>query len=480
MQTHKIFISLGLSLLLLGCNSNDTKSDGAGTQKISVPKNIDMKLPKALESGSKTQKKLEKKDELSANTSRGYLQLKDDIEGAEGERKEVQINLLLADKLMPQIQTACEDTPVSQTCEIESDELSFVLDSTMREDIANIIGETFPKDIEDKEFTLGKTTFTQYPDSEDYQYTLSMDMSKMIRRDESDKTRYTQIIKWSKDENRVWSIYAQENGDASSTLSLRYTKDANGQTQMDIDEKSNSVITTSSSTHTVSTSTPVESNSSVISLADDTPLIKDIEDEFHFKITNKEDYFKIISNGRYFEDEKKIESSSSVGEISDKGGYLNFRGVFLDNEYREKEKFNAEGKVVFSGYCDSSQACEFNDESTWFERGDENFEPAIDTDIAELTVSGGTLKEGAYLLLAPNTDIDKLSVEEVFDATVGDIYMDKEGTYGVLYNKEYLSTLDTLMIVRVIFDTDAGVKDLSIKATFELVTNENRPTLEVK
>jgi len=31
--------------------------------------------------------------------------------------------------------------------------------------------------------------------------------------------------------------------------------------------------------------------------------------------------------------------------------------------------------------------------------------------------------EGNYLLLAPNSDINKLSVEEVFDASVGDIYV---------------------------------------------------------
>lgn len=481
MNTNKIFISIGLSLLLLGCNSSNSKSNTTETQKVSVPSKIDMKLPKALDGNSKAQKRLKKGDELSTNTSRGYLQLKDDISGAEDERKMVQINLLLADKIMPQIQTACQDTPLAQTCEIEDGELSFVLDSEMRNDIGNIIGEAFPSNTPDKKMILGKTTFTQYADSEDYQYNLSMDMSAMIRKVPTDKTIYTQIIKWSKDENRIWSIYTQKSGDSTSSMSLRYTKDATGQTQMEIDDKSNASAGSSlASTSTASTSTPVDSNGSIINLANDTPTIDNIEDEFHFKITNKDDYFKVTSNSRYFEDKKKIENSSSIGEISNKGGYLNFRGVFLDNEYRETEKFDANGNSVFSGYCDSSQECDLNDESTWLEQGDSTFEPAIDMEIVELAVSGGNLQEGGYLLLAPNTDIDKLSAEKVFDSVVGDIYVEKDGMYGALYKKEYLNVLDDLILVRVIFNIDEGTKELSTEASFELVTTENRPKLGVK
>ena len=482
MNTHKIFISIGLSLLLLGCNSSKSKSDNIETQKVSVPSKIDMKLPKALEgSSTNTQKRLEKIDELSANTSRGYLKLKDDIAGAEDERTMVQINLLLADKIMPQIQTACQDTPLAQTCEIEAEELSFMLDAKMRDDIAKITGEAFPSNTPDKKMILGKTTFTQYADSEDYQYSLSMDMSAMIRRVETDKTIYTQIIKWSKDENRVWSIYSQENGESTSSMSLRYTKDANGETQMEIDEKSNASADSSlASTSSASTSTAVDDNGSVINLANDTPTIENIEDEFHFKITNKDDYFKVTSNSRYFEDQKKIESSSSIGEISDNGGYLNFRGVFLENEYRETEKFDANGDVIFSGYCDSSQACDLNDESTWTEQGDTTFEPTIEMEMVDLAVSGGNLEEGGYLLLAPNTDIGTLSAEKVFDSVVGDIYVETEGTYGALYKKEYTDVLDDLILVRVTFNTDARTEELSTEVSFELITSANRPKLGVK
>jgi hypothetical protein len=475
MKTNKIFTSIGLSLLLLGCNSNNSISNTVETQKVSVPNTIDMKLPKALESSSKTQKYLEKTDKTLANKSRGYTQLKDEVAGAEAERKVVQINLLLAEKIMPQIQEACEDTPLVQTCEIEDGELSFVLDVQMRNDIANILGESFPSNTPDKKMTLGKTTFTQHADSEDYQYTLSMDMSAMIRRVETDKTIYTQIIKWSKDESRVWSIYGQENEESTSNISLRYFKDENGQTQMEIDEEFKSL----GDSHVASTST-VTISDSMISVENDTPSVEKVEEEFHFKITNKDDYFKIISNSHYVENDKKIESSSSVGEVSDDGGYLNFRGIFLANEYREKEKFNANGNVIFSGYCDSSQECDLNDESTWLEHGDNTFEPAIEVEFVELSINGGNLKEGMYLLLASNTDISKLSVEEVFDATIGNIYVSNNFTYGSLHTKKYLTQLDTLLLVHVILDIESVKKDPLKEGSFELVNAENRPVLREK
>ena len=474
MKTTKILISIGLSFLLLGCNSNSNKSDKSEIQKLSVPTEIDMKLPKVLKNSSGTQKRFKKIDEVSTNKDRGYVELKSNVANAEEELKIVKINLLLAEKIMPQIQLACADIPVTQTCEIAEGELSFVLDSEMRNDIANIIDESFPTNTADKKMTLGKSTFTIYGDAEDYQYVLAMDMSTMIRQFETDKATYIQTIKWSKDENRIWSIYSQEDKDTTSSMSVRYTKNAEGQTQMEIDESFNGSVTSSASS-----SMSVDSNDT-ISLENDTPTIENIAEEFHFKITNKEDYFKIISNSSYLEDKKQMYIESSIGEVSDKGGYLNFKGVFLDSEYRETNKFDANGSSVFSAYCDSSQECDLNDETTWLEQGDITFEPAIEVQMIELSVTGGDLKEGNYLLLAPNSDIDKLSVEEVFDASVGDIYVDKDLIFGTLYKKEYLNELDNLVMVRLIFNMDEAVNDTKVKASFEPVNGENRPILREK
>jgi len=476
-KTNNILISIGLSFLLLGCNSDSSKSNTAETQKVSVPTTMEMKLPKPLKSSSVTkQKQLKKVEKDSTDKNRGYLELKEKVYVAESELTMVKVNLYLADKLMPQIQEACADIPLAQTCEIAEGELSFVLDREMKNDIMEIIGETTPDDTPDETLALGKTTFTIYGDAEDYQYVLVMDMSMMMSEEEIDKTTYLQTLKWSKDETRIWSIYSTKNEDTTSSISSRYSMGKDGQTQMEIDESLNGL----SQISTASTSTPVDSNDT-LNLEDDTSTVEMKTDEaFHFKLTNREDYFKIVSNSRYIENEKKIYSDSSIGEISDNGGYLNFKGVFLDNEYREVNKFDANGDSVFSAYCDSSQACDLNDETTWLEQGDSTFEPTIDVQMTELSVTGGNLKEGGYLLLAPNSDISKLSVEEVFDATIGDIYVDKEVTFGTLYQKEYLSGLDSLVMIRLIFNMDEGIVDPTKEANFELVKAEDRPLLSEK
>jgi len=470
MKANKIIISMGLAFLLLGCNNDSNKSNTTNTtetQKVSVPTQIDMKLPKALKNGSSSQKHFEKVDDSSTNKNRGYLELKDNVAQAEEELKMVKINLLLADKLMPQIQTECEDIPISQTCEIADGELSFVFDSQMRKEISNIIGEALPEDTPDETMTLGKSSFTIYPNTEDYQYVLTLDMSTMIRESQTDNTNYIQTIKWSKDENHIWSIYTQKDETTTASISSRYNKGTDGQTQMEIDELFNGSYNSSSSSST----TTIE-NKDTINLEDDTPSIEKTNDTFHFKITNKDDYFKIVANSNNIENDKQIYSDSSIGEVSDKGGYLNFKGVFFDNEYREINKFDANGNSVFSAYCDDSQECDLNDESTWIEQGDTTFDPAIEVQMIELSITGGNLKDGSYLLLAPDTDINKLSKEEISNATIGDIFIDKDMIFGTLYQKEYLSELNNLVIVRVSPD----MKEVS----FELVKAEDRPILSEK
>jgi len=472
MKTNKILLSIGLSLLLLGCNSssNDKKSDTPQTQKILVPKTIEMNVPKALKKEpTSSQTSFQKTDASQVNQSRGYLQLKDEIANAQEERKVVQVNLLLADKLMPKIQALCVDIPLSQTCEIGEGQLTFVLDSAMRTDIGNIVGETLPNE-PDKAMSLGKTTFTIYPDSEDYQYSLVLDMSPMVRRDLTDTTVYLQTLKWSKDEKHVWSIY---NTGENASMSLRYTKNANGQTQMEIDDNSKLSGDALSAVSSSASSSVAVNDSTIIDLSNDTPSVQSMEELFHFKLSNKDDYFKIVSNSSSMENGTAIGSSSSVGELSDKGGYLDFKGSFFETEYRESQKFDGNGEVVFSGYCDSSQECDMNDKTTWLEYGDDTFEPAIESEMVSLSVSGGDLKEGGYLLLAPNTDISKLSTEAVFDAVVGDVYVSEKTTFGTLYTKEYISQLDSLPLVYLIFDAQNPNK----KPVFELIGANKRPTL---
>ena len=481
-------VSIGLSILLLGCGSESSSVEQK--KNISVPNKVDVNIPKVLQGGSKKQnspEKAEEQNEIDAssltNNSRGYIALKNNISEAESTKQNLQVNLLLADKIMPQIQEACKDTPLGRTCEIESGELSFVLDTNMRREINQIVDLEDSDNLRehtDKRLTLGKTTFTQYDSLADYQYALFMDMTPIERNFDTDTSLYTQTIKWSKDENRVWSTHTNEDKGSKSSMSLRYTKDKEGKTEMEIDDK-HEFSTGSTGIKIATSSIMVDENGTIpsgdiISLENDTPTVENRSGEFHFKISNKNENFKIISNNSDFEDKREIGSSSSVGEISDQGGYLSFRGTFLENEYREKEKFDANSKIVFSGYCDSSQACDLDDESTWLTRGDESFAIPVEAKFVELSVTGGVLKTGLHLLLAPNSSIDSLSSEDIFDQMIGEIFSSKSRATGTLNTKEYLNKLSELVIVYVNYSKEE--ENIFKEPSFEVVTEQNRPLLK--
>lgn len=483
MNNKKILISIGLSLLLIGCGSDSKSEDTDTSTKISVPSQIDVAVPKALKSDKDTTKnKFQKTEDEIPETanSGGFFQLQSNIAEAEFMKTDLKINLLLAEKIMPQIQQECVDIPVGTTCDIEADKLSFVLDTTMINEINEITGEEAPPEsMENVERTikLGKTSFTQYDQSEEHQYALIMDMTPVENSFGSSVQESIQTIKWSKDENNVWSTYSTSDNSSKSNMSLRYLKKANGEVEMEIDDNYEGTTTQSIPTTLAdgedATSPVHESNK--------------IKGEFNFKIVNANENFKITSNSSDYEDEKRIGTTSSIGEISDKGGYLSFRGFFFETEYREKEQFDGSGNIVSSIYCDSEQSCNLNDESTWIKNDTQSTsgsEPIIDipqSSFVELIITGGNLKEGQTLLLKPDTNIDNLTMDNIFNSVIGEIYVSENETFGMLDSKDYVNQLEQLIMVHLDFDMEENInEDVFKEPTFEVVTTENRPTLTTK
>ena len=470
MKRKIILLSIGLSLILTGCGSdsnNDTSSKGETKNTISVPTEISMEMPKALAREKKPSLNLQKTKkqegesiaptstpiDVDSDMSRGYLELKSDIEHVEEMKEELAINLLLAEKIMPKIEEKCQDIPVGTTCTIESGELSFVLDQEMLQDIEEITDEVIPAEasaeMENVEIKLGETTFTQYASTEDYQYSLVMDMTPVEKNFDLEVMESSQTLKWSKDEKHIWSMYSIQDSNMKSNMALRYVKKDNGQVEMEVNDKFEDVFSQSEM----------------------------IKGEFNLKITHLNDDYKITSNSIDYDGDKQIGNTNSVGEISDsKGGYLSFKGLYDGNEYREKEQFNANGDVIFSGYCDSTSECDLNDETTWIQNGDEDIELPFESTFVSLTVSGGGLEEGQYLLLAPNSSIENLGFEEIFEASVGEIYVAEEEVYGMLYSKDYLTQLDKLVLVYVNmpFNENEPLRE----PTFELVAEDKHPTLK--
>lgn len=474
MNNKKILISIGLSLLLIGCGSDSNSDITSKKQNISVPNKIDVKTPKVLkgESTDSATSKIQK-TELQSGNSRGYLQLKENIAETEFMKNDLKINLLLAEKIMPQIQEECQDIPTGTTCNIEAGKLTFVLNNTLIREIGDITGEIPSKVLtkeQEKTLKLGKTSFTQYTQSKEHQYALVMNMTPIENSFGSTVKESIQTIKWSKDENNVWSTYSTKDNSSHSSMSLRYLKKDNGEVEMEIDDDYNAVSVESM------VSTPVNGDP-------DTSEHKtsDISGKFNFKIINSDENFKVTSSSSDYENGERIHTTSSIGEISDKGGYLSFRGFFFNTEYREKEQFDAKGNVVSSIYCDSAQECSLNDESTWIKADTQGTSEPIPTleesTFVELIVTGGNLEEGQTLLLKPDTNIDKFTMDEVFNSVVGEVYVSEDELFGILNSKDYINQLDKLIMVHLDFDIEENTFK---EPTFELVSAEDRPTLSKK
>ncbi|MCH9739632.1 MAG: hypothetical protein K0U38_02140 [Epsilonproteobacteria bacterium] len=457
------------TLLLIGCGGGNgatntasstddptNSSNPTGTQQsISIPKEIAMEIPKALKSNATAQTKLSYTTQKEAmGESMGYNQLKSEILQAEMLKQELEINLLLAEQLMPKIQENCQNIPLATTCTIDENELSFTFTDKLIKEINQLTGEELDEsinEIKNQDIPLGQVEFTQYDSSETFQYALKLDMTLANKLFETDVISSIQSIKWSQDENHILSFYSFEDSYFKNSMTLNYLKKENGEKEMEMSDN-------------------YQENSS--------------EGSFHFKIIDKndaEEHFEIISSGEdtiNFDGEVLKNHFSSTGELSNQGGFLNFLGTFDNAQFKEKEIFDAQGNVISSQYCATDLACDLNDETTWLTLGDENYEIEENFDTNEdfeyisLDIIGGDLLDGQYLLLAPNSEITTMNEIEVWESMVGEIYSFDNEAFGNLNSNIYSNQLDDLIIVYFNI-LESG------ETSFEIITTENRPTLTI-
>lgn len=456
--------------MILGCGSTSNDSspsdNNSKEQTIFVPKNIGIEIPDALTKSTPSQNKIVAKmqKEESTDQSYGYLQLQNDIEMAEGMKQEVEMNLFLADKLMADIEEQCQDIPLGETCTIAVNQLSVMIDDDFISGISEIMGST-PDDsidqIKGQSVPLGVTSFTQYDNAALYQYALTIDTTESEKFvGATDVLSSIQTIKWSKDENRVLSVYVYEDSSINVGMTLNYTKKTSGEKEMDMK----------------------------INFAD----AEGSSDTFNFNLTadTNERYTVVTSLKANYSDEGTIYNSefASSGEISPSGGYLIFSGNFADIEFKEKELFDGNGSVIFSGYCDSMSECDMNDDTTWLTFGDddlgieedfaidESFETLENYEYVSLKILDSDAQEGYYLILPPQSDITGKSEEEIYEMSIGSLDFAEDYSYGYLMTSQYNDVLESLVIVSVQYPDSVD----QMIPTFEIVTGTNRPNFEVE
>jgi hypothetical protein len=435
----------------------------------------------------------------------GYAQLKKNISRIEDVVKIAQVNLVLLEKVMPQVLDRCEGMI---SCTFEPKYLSIVLDNKTISKIDNIIDDSnFTLATENSRVFLGEIAFTKKSLYEGYDYELKLDML-------SDNIRLNNLYK---DTNQTDNNSSDSN--FTTDLNINIT-DINLTDENSTDIKSSDVNSSDSNLTdnldiNVTDSNPIDSNiTEDINSTDNNITVKEFQifkwsdynndvittyvydnnksiinisiyylvDEYgketmHVYNSNNRDGHKenmnltladtnenndtlllqLNSIEQSFDgNETNISSFSSNGEISDENSRLLFSGT-LSNDSSDNNITNI-SEVI----CDNNSSC------------NQNPEIASNIEFYELKITGGELNDGSFLLLPPYSNIDGLKLIDIFGLTLG-TFTKSDGKYqGQIHNSSYNDMLDRLTIVEINESLDSDSTNM-----FRVIDNEKRPKIEI-
>jgi len=449
MLNRKIeFIFIVLLLILFGgCGTMFDGKKETSSNKITIPKEVFIEIPKILKNSDSTEKKVHHQKNSSA--SQGYLKLKESSKSIENLQKYLKINLLLAEQIIDEVVDKCDEVSIGETCKIEKNSISFVFNDKFIDDVSVVIGVTPDDSLEEergKSYPLGEIFFTQLDLDKTYQYILKIETTALSNSFE-DSEETTQTIKWSKDEKYVFTHSTGEDDFQKNSMNIFYKSEP-------LFEKEMKII------YNFDDKTSINSEKSFLNIID-----KNDKNET-FKINSViEEIFKI-------DDKIYKQETVSLGQISNKGGYLNISGIFNIRYFKENYLFDKEGRVISSKYCENSLVCDLNDSDTWLDLNSINIE-----NIVYLNGKGGTLKSGVrYILFNPNIElkehtlITKENQDMLFSSIVGELYLFEEVIYARLFSDEFIFQLDDLMM--------ASINILNVNTSF-LEPLEDKPKLYV-
>jgi hypothetical protein len=469
-------------------NITDQNSSDGGNLQIAtgediLPKNISMDFPSILkQSNPKTE---ENSTESNNSVSIGYSQLKKYISQIDDVVKIAQINLVLLKKAMPQVLKKCEGM---SSCTFEPNYISIVLDNETISQIDEIVDDknfTYIDDNLNKKVTLGELEFKkEYIYIEDgYKYDLKLDLTtkdkflEQLYKDENrteilkiedNKTKEEyQIFKWYDYTTDVTTIYFYKDENKSIDVRIFYSVDEDGKESMHILNSTKSRDTKNNMNLTLSE--------------------KDDDNET-LQLTANSIEEKVLDNNKTI-----INSFSSNGEISDESSLILFSGNVID------ENKTKESPILSEVICNSSECIENNltknisdNNSSDINESDINHTENSDINYTynELNESVGDLREnlkfyqikisdtnlsdGSYIILPPYTNIDSLTLIDIFKLTIGTFTILDGKAQGEIHSNEYNDMLDELTIVKIEENLDSSEDSGLI---FKVV--ENSPKIEI-
>lgn len=311
----KTVANISLVLIVLGCGTM-FDSGGNSKEKITIPKETSIQMPKILKKDTKN------------SISEGYKRLKDNIEDVELSQKISKIYRLLAEQIIEEVESSCQEIAIDKKCIIEADKLSIVFDDKFMRNFKNIIDEEPSSailELKDKPMLLGEVEFTEYNTTQIYHYDLKMNTSQITQAFGIDKNS-TQSIKWSKDERDVFTFISDESNRTETSTSVTYHKNEDGSKEMSINGYYNSKIGIDVARFQLD-------------------LIEKNDNNDSFEISTK------FESREHYEEEMYESNGSSIGEISTLGGYLSIWEVSMDIRRREYYLFDGNGTVISDEEC---------------------------------------------------------------------------------------------------------------------------------
>lgn len=441
--------------------------------KLQLPEKVSVDVPKVLRDKNST-KQIEKiKVDRIEGEATGYTKVQEYITEVETVVNEIKSNLFLGNQIMGDVENYCEGTVLNAICTIPNQTLSLLVGDDTIETLRLLVPAFFefgnPATLKGEELFFGVVEFVRHDANDTYQYSLQMDMSEINGRlafyDTKNAPKIIQLIKWSEDENRIFSSITTkyENG-LDFPWTLQYYNNPNDEESMHLNDR------------TIGNN-DYPSTSRIFSLAK-----KYDEKETSFVKLNSIES-ETLNLGT------SIEQLSSFIKLSNEGGVQKFTQTnnFLNTHSKtnREEVFDTNGTLLATTYCINStidSGCQLYDPATWYIDTDDEliFDAISEVYLEELKIDNGNLKDGEYFLVPVGEDVTKLTAQEVLELRVGEFTVIEERRQGVLYDISLVDKLDGLQIVYTKYNDNLDALLVNKEnVLFEVISKENRPEISL-
>ena len=460
-------ILLFVFFVYIGCGlMGQPEKDEKGLQ---IPEKISVDVPKMLSDGTVTQKIEKIKVPRIEGDATRYEKVQGYITEVESVVNEIKSNLFLGNHIIADIEKQCEEVALDNICTIPKETLSLIVTQEILDRLKLLVPNVFEygdtKSLKGERLFFGIVEFVKHDENSTYQYSLQMDMSNINGRlafyDTQKAPKIIQLIKWSDDENRIFSsITTKYESGLDFPWTLQYYNSPKLEESMHLNDRTIGNADYSSTNRLFSLTNKYDKNkTSIVKLN---------------SIESQETNSKVA-----------IEQVSSFIKLTKDMGVQKFTQTnTLFHSYiklNREEVFDGDGLLLATTYCDTeSSECDLYDSATWYSDAEDEsiFNSLSEVNFEELKIDGGSLKDGEYFLLPLGYDVAELTAQKVLELRVGEFTILGKTRQGVLYDISFADKLDKLQLVYAKYNDnlDALLRDKN-KSLFEVVRSEYLPKI---